>query len=121
MNCGNEVLIFNRGSPLEPLIWYELVVPWEMVHAQAVKNGVDRQEYVENSLLDMYAMCGHSVSEACAVFDHLTEKSVVSWTTMIAAYTHYGDGHAGIHLFRQMIQVCKSISLCFCTRISIWS
>ncbi|KAJ0979969.1 hypothetical protein J5N97_015443 [Dioscorea zingiberensis] len=76
----------------------------EVLHAQAVKCGVERQEYVENSLLDMYAMCGLSMSDALAVFDGMTEKSVVSWTTMIAGYTHRGDGHTGIHLYQQMIQ-----------------
>lgn len=99
---------FTLSSVIKACKGMDLQTSGEMLHAQAVKHGVDRQEYVENSLLDMYAMCGRSMSEACAVFDCLMEKSVVSWTTMIAAYTHHGDGHAGIHLFRQMIQVYKT-------------
>ncbi|KAM0954535.1 putative tetratricopeptide-like helical domain superfamily [Dioscorea sansibarensis] len=106
---------FTLSSVIKACKGIDLQTTGEMLHAQAVKNGVDRQEYVENSLLDMYAMCGHSVSEACAVFDRLTEKSVVSWTTMIAAYTHYGDGHAGIHLFRQMIQEGVGLNIFVCS------
>ncbi|KAH7676368.1 Tetratricopeptide-like helical domain-containing protein, partial [Dioscorea alata] len=95
---------FTLSSVIKACKGMDLQTSGEMLHAQAVKHGVDRHDYVENSLLDMYAMCGHGMSEACALFDCLMEKSVVSWTTMIAAYTHHGDGHAGIHLFRQMIQ-----------------
>ncbi|KAH7834355.1 hypothetical protein Vadar_015144 [Vaccinium darrowii] len=37
------------------------------------------------------------------VFGGILEKNSVSWTTLIAGYTHRGDGYSGLQAFRQML------------------
>ncbi|XP_008804283.3 putative pentatricopeptide repeat-containing protein At1g56570 [Phoenix dactylifera] len=80
-----------------------------VVHAVAVRRGVDRGTYVENALLDVYASCGggsddDGMDEARKAFEEMAERTAVSWTTMVAGYTHRGDGYAGVLVFRRMVQ-----------------
>ncbi|GAV80995.1 PPR domain-containing protein/PPR_2 domain-containing protein [Cephalotus follicularis] len=75
-----------------------------LVHGMAIKHGIQGSIYVDNALMDMYATCGASMDKACMVFLHLKERNAVSWTTMIAGYTHRGDGHGGLQIFRQMLR-----------------
>ncbi|CAI0441907.1 unnamed protein product [Linum tenue] len=44
--------------------------------------------YVQTSLLDMYSKCGNLVSSR-KVFDEMSERGVVSWTSMITTYCHF--------------------------------
>ncbi|KAL3620678.1 hypothetical protein CASFOL_035590 [Castilleja foliolosa] len=74
-----------------------------LVHGLALKNGVIGSLYVANTLMDMYATCCDCMGRACAVFEDIRVKNSVSWTTLITGYTHRGDGHGGLHVFRQML------------------
>jgi pentatricopeptide repeat protein len=40
--------------------------------------------------------------DACVVFHDIKEKNVVSWTTLIAGYTHRGNGSRAVQVFREM-------------------
>ncbi|CAA7054907.1 unnamed protein product [Microthlaspi erraticum] len=57
-----------------------------------------------NALIDMYSKCG-SVTEARDIFDNMTEKTVVSWTTMIAGYALNGVFLEALELFNKMIDL----------------
>ncbi|KAL6964596.1 putative pentatricopeptide repeat-containing protein [Sarracenia purpurea var. burkii] len=74
-----------------------------LVHGLAIKYGVVGCVYVDNALLELYATCCVSMEKACAVFQDIRTKNAVSWTTLIAGYTHRGDGYNGIQAFRQML------------------
>ncbi|VFQ62219.1 unnamed protein product [Cuscuta campestris] len=74
-----------------------------LVHGLVIKNGVHGSLYVANALLDVYSTLSTAMDDACAVFSEICEKNDVSWTTMIAGYTHRGDGYFGLHTFKQMI------------------
>lgn len=54
-----------------------------------------------NALLNMYANCG-SVGFARKVFDEMTDRDVVSWSSMIAAYVAGNSPLDGFHVFRRM-------------------
>ncbi|XP_011087505.1 putative pentatricopeptide repeat-containing protein At1g56570 isoform X2 [Sesamum indicum] len=82
-----------------------------LVHGLALKHGVLGSIYVRNALMDMYGMCCDGMDRACAVFEEIGVKNSVSWTTLIAAYTHLGDGHGGLRVFREMLLVCKLTGL----------
>ncbi|KAJ0247079.1 Pentatricopeptide repeat-containing protein [Hirschfeldia incana] len=73
------------------------------VDARAESNGLKRDNVmVCNALIDMYAKCG-SVIEARDIFDNMSEKTVVTWTTMIAGYALNGVFHEALVLFKTMI------------------
>ncbi|EEF49987.1 pentatricopeptide repeat-containing protein, putative [Ricinus communis] len=74
-----------------------------LVHGFAIKHGIEGSIFVDNALMDAYATCCVSMREACLVFCGIEVKNAVSWTTLIAGYTHKGDGHLGLQIFRQML------------------
>ncbi|KAI3445441.1 hypothetical protein Pfo_002106 [Paulownia fortunei] len=74
-----------------------------LAHGLALKHGVLGSIYVGNALMDMYGTCCDCMDRACAVFEEIGVKNSVSWTTLIAGYTHLGDGHGGLQVFRQML------------------
>ncbi|PKI76114.1 hypothetical protein CRG98_003475 [Punica granatum] len=74
-----------------------------LVHCLAFKLGLEGSMYVENALMDLYATLDLSMDDACVIFCNMDKKNAVSWTTLIAGYTHRGDGYNGLALFRQMV------------------
>ncbi|KAL2941687.1 hypothetical protein RDABS01_030037 [Bienertia sinuspersici] len=74
-----------------------------LVHGLAIKYGLMGSIYVDNSLMDVYATSCCSMKEACLVFHDVNPKTDVSWTTLIAGYTHKGDGYGGLRAFQQML------------------
>ncbi|KAG7546931.1 Pentatricopeptide repeat [Arabidopsis suecica] len=57
-----------------------------------------------NALIDMYSKCG-SIPEARDIFDNTPEKTVVTWTTMIAGYALNGIFLEAMELFSKMIDL----------------
>ena len=72
-----------------------------LVHAEAVKQGLNCNVYVGSSLISMYAKC-EKIDAAKKVFNGVIEKNVVLWNAMLGGYAQ--NGHAGevIELFSQM-------------------
>ncbi|KAJ0780306.1 putative tetratricopeptide-like helical domain superfamily [Helianthus annuus] len=68
-SCGRCLLFAAGGS----------------VHSEILKVGFDSDRFINNTLVRMYAAFG-SIGFAGQVFDEMTERDVVSWSSMIAAY-----------------------------------
>ncbi|MCO5605937.1 hypothetical protein L7F22_060123 [Adiantum nelumboides] len=72
------------------------------LHTQVINNGLCSQVAVGNALIDMYALC-QGFEDACAVFQRMPYKDVISWTSMLKIYAHYETlGLEGIQVFQQM-------------------
>ncbi|KAK3151008.1 hypothetical protein QOZ80_3AG0240440 [Eleusine coracana subsp. coracana] len=56
---------------------------------------------LENALMDMYSSCG-CLKEAREVFDSMSTRDVISWTSMISAYGKHGHGREAVDLFEKM-------------------
>nr|GEX80010.1 pentatricopeptide repeat-containing protein DOT4, chloroplastic [Tanacetum cinerariifolium] len=54
-----------------------------------------------NTLCDIYSKCG-DMDAAMQVFENMDERSVVSWTSMIAGYARKGQSDEAIGLFLDM-------------------
>ncbi|KAK6126367.1 hypothetical protein DH2020_039892 [Rehmannia glutinosa] len=54
------------------------------------------------ALIDMHAKCG-SIEIAREVFDKMTQRNVISWSTMIAAHGYHGEGSKALDLFHMML------------------
>ena len=74
------------------------------IHDHVVQSEVPLNNYVINTLLNMYIKCGTMV-DARQVFDKLRKKDVVSWTLMIGGYARHGHVNEAFALFSQMRQV----------------
>lgn len=71
------------------------------LHGFVVRSGFDQDVYVGTSLIDFYSKNGN-IEEARLVFDQLSEKTAVTWTTIIAGYTKCGRSAVSLELFAQM-------------------
>eukprot|EP00257_Ricinus_communis_P018065 XP_015576663.1 pentatricopeptide repeat-containing protein DOT4, chloroplastic [Ricinus communis] len=72
-----------------------------VLHAFAIKAQLDQRMTFVNTLLDMYSKCG-DLNNAIRVFQKMGERSVVSWTSLIAGYAREGLSGEGIRLFHEM-------------------
>eukprot|EP01018_Ginkgo_biloba_P013186 Gb_32455 [translate_table: standard] len=73
------------------------------IHKRIITSGFQRDVFLENALVDMYAKC-RSIEYARHVFDKMPRRDVVSWNVMIAAYAWHGPSEEALTLFHQMQQ-----------------
>ncbi|KAE8690420.1 condensin complex subunit 1-like [Hibiscus syriacus] len=74
------------------------LVEGQQVHQTTVKTVYRHSEIVVYALINMYSKCGE-LSIARRMFDGglISQREVVSWNDMIAAYAHHGCGrHSGM-------------------------
>ncbi|KAJ1272625.1 hypothetical protein BS78_06G217600 [Paspalum vaginatum] len=73
----------------------------KQIHCFAVRHCLDTNVFVGTALVDMYSKCG-LISTAEHVFAGMTEKSTVSYTTMISGLGQHGFGERALSLFYSM-------------------
>eukprot|EP01018_Ginkgo_biloba_P031701 Gb_03137 [translate_table: standard] len=73
----------------------------KLIHACIVKTGSEVDHYTGNCLVNMYVKCGN-IMDARQVFDKMTDRNVISWTAMIAAYAQNEQGEEALQFFCQM-------------------
>ncbi|KAH1075300.1 hypothetical protein J1N35_027628 [Gossypium stocksii] len=75
------------------------------MHVYADKNGFGGSLRINNALIDMYAKCG-SLERAKNVFEKMTSRNVISWTSMINAFAIHGDANNALRYFQKMKEAC---------------
>ncbi|XP_010272360.1 PREDICTED: pentatricopeptide repeat-containing protein At5g04780-like isoform X2 [Nelumbo nucifera] len=98
----------------------------KQVHALAMKAGFEYDSYVVNSLIDSYGKCSH-IEDATRIFEECPFGDVASFTSMITAYSQYGQGEEALKLFLKMLDmglrpdgfVCSSL-LNACANLSAY-
>ncbi|XP_010258195.1 PREDICTED: putative pentatricopeptide repeat-containing protein At1g69350, mitochondrial [Nelumbo nucifera] len=72
------------------------------MHGQIVKTGFESNEYVQNSLIDMFSKCGF-VDTAYRIFSRIQWKSIITWNSMIGGFAQSGFSIEAIGLFDVML------------------
>lgn len=78
----------------------------QVVHSLATKVGIELDEFLGCSLVDMYSKCGLAV-DALKVFMRIKDPDVVAWSAMITCLDQQGLWQEAAHIFRLMR--CKGI------------
>ncbi|XP_058086467.1 pentatricopeptide repeat-containing protein At1g06140, mitochondrial-like [Magnolia sinica] len=73
----------------------------EMIHGYIIRNGYIRDQFIQNSLIDMYSKSGSLVA-AGKLMDRLSCRDVVSWTSVISGFVVEGLIEKALVLFFQM-------------------
>uniref|UniRef100_A0A7N0ZVG3 DYW domain-containing protein n=1 Tax=Kalanchoe fedtschenkoi TaxID=63787 RepID=A0A7N0ZVG3_KALFE len=73
----------------------------KVVHQQLVCCGCGEDVFVNAGLIDMYAKCGE-VGVARKVFDEMSMRDLVPWTSMISGYAHNGCSGEVLEFFELM-------------------
>lgn len=91
------------------------------IHGFVLKNGLDGDVFVHNSLMQMYSECG-SVVSARLVFDLMAERDSVSWSTMIRSYVRNRLLTEALEVVREMhIMHVKPSEVAMLSMVSLFS
>jgi pentatricopeptide repeat protein len=72
--CGNDSALYKGQE----------------IHIQLVKQGIEKDVFVCNTLVDTYAKCG-SLAEAQGVYERLSGRDMITWNALITGYAQIGD------------------------------
>ncbi|KAF5208298.1 Pentatricopeptide repeat-containing protein [Thalictrum thalictroides] len=75
----------------------------KQIHSQVIKTNYISYMHVASSLIEMYANCGN-LAEADLIFNEMTMPDVVTWNSIIKAYSLQGCPKKALNLFRKMIE-----------------
>ncbi|XP_058222071.1 pentatricopeptide repeat-containing protein At2g37310-like [Rhododendron vialii] len=76
----------------------------KMFHAFVVQNGFDSDVFTMNPLVTYYSRCD-DVASARKLFDAMPEKDIVTWNSMIAAYSQEGYYEDCKRLYREILDL----------------
>ncbi|KAH7426998.1 hypothetical protein KP509_10G025700 [Ceratopteris richardii] len=71
------------------------------IHSEVIKNGLDLDLYIGNSLITMYGTCG-KVEDAESVFERVQQRDVVTWSALMTGYANDGLGKEVLQTFNKM-------------------
>lgn len=79
------------------------------IHDHIVRSDIKLDIVVENALVAMYGQC-RELEIARQLFDNMSQKNLVSWSSMIAGYAQNGYANEALGLFRVMQHNCLIIN-----------
>ncbi|KAJ4720568.1 Pentatricopeptide repeat-containing protein [Melia azedarach] len=72
----------------------------KQLHGFAIKAAIDWNVFVGTALLDVYAKCG-LIKDACRVFECMSERNEVTWSSMVAGFVQNELYEEAFALFRR--------------------
>lgn len=112
----NEPDNFTFASILTACANATAIEQGKQVHAIILKSDFKVDTALTNALITLYCRAG-CIKDAKRVFSAISEKNVVSWTSMISGYTQCGYCKEALRLFDQM--KCEGIKPNFKTFIAL--
>ncbi|XP_068666990.1 pentatricopeptide repeat-containing protein At1g08070, chloroplastic-like [Aristolochia californica] len=73
----------------------------EQIHALLEKFGFGIHVFAGNSLIRLYAGCG-KVDKARRLFERMSDRSIVTWNSLLSGYTETGEWEEVVKLFCEM-------------------
>ncbi|XP_021745711.1 pentatricopeptide repeat-containing protein At4g14050, mitochondrial-like [Chenopodium quinoa] len=74
----------------------------KQLHCLVILLGFERNLYISNSLVDMYAKCSDLLA-AKGIFSYISNRDVVSWTSIIVAMAQHGQAKEALALYDEMV------------------
>ncbi|XP_038714632.1 putative pentatricopeptide repeat-containing protein At5g52630 [Tripterygium wilfordii] len=79
------------------------VAETQIIHAHIIKTETYKDYYVMTFLVNVYAKC-RAMEDARRVFDALTLKNVVAWTSLMTGYVQNSLPEIAIQVFNEMLE-----------------
>ncbi|KAJ0076929.1 hypothetical protein Patl1_35727 [Pistacia atlantica] len=99
----NEVDEITLVNILQVCKYFVRPIECKSVHCVILRMAYESNAAVINSLVDAYAKC-YVIEVAWELFSAMKRRDVVSWSTMIAGFTHCGMPDEAISVFQEMNQ-----------------
>ncbi|KAF8047460.1 hypothetical protein N665_3011s0006 [Sinapis alba] len=100
---GTEPDEIAMGSVISACANLGVLEKAKWIHEYMHLNGFESSLTVNNALINMYAKCG-GLDAARDVFEKMPTKNVVSWSSMINAFSMHGEANDALTLFARMKQ-----------------
>ncbi|BFG30896.1 hypothetical protein CerSpe_171700 [Prunus speciosa] len=101
LETGVEPDNFTYPVLLKACAWLLAIEEGMQIHGHILKLGLENDVFVQNSLISMYGKCGE-LELSCTVFEQMDQKSVASWSAIIAAHANLGMWCECLMLFGDM-------------------
>lgn len=75
----------------------------KQLHCLVILLGFERNLFISNSLIDMYAKCSDLLA-AKDIFSCISKRDVVSWTSIIVGMAQHGQGKEALSLYDEMVK-----------------
>lgn len=75
----------------------------QMIHGHIMKSGKQEDLFVMTSLVNVYGKCG-AMEAARKVFDKLSKRNVVTWTSLMSGYVHNLKPESAVQVFVEMLE-----------------
>ncbi|XXG67489.1 hypothetical protein AAC387_Pa06g0827 [Persea americana] len=75
----------------------------ERIRNLAEESGLDKDIFVSNALIGMYAKCG-SLIDGIQVFERMPQRDIVSWNSIISAYVQEGFEEEAIVKVQELVR-----------------
>lgn len=106
VSTESEPDVFTYSFLLSACARGGLVREGEQVHAIVLAKGFCSNVFVDTNLINFYARHG-GVEQARHVFDDMSQRSVVSWNSILAGYVRCGDFDGAGGVFDEM--PCRNV------------
>uniref|UniRef100_A0A7N2MGQ5 Pentatricopeptide repeat-containing protein n=2 Tax=Quercus lobata TaxID=97700 RepID=A0A7N2MGQ5_QUELO len=71
------------------------------LHNLIIKVGLEDENFVASSLIDMYSKCG-AIEDAVHYFNRAQQKDIVVWNSLLAGHAHQGNSEEVLQAFNEM-------------------
>ncbi|KAI5679658.1 hypothetical protein M9H77_00885 [Catharanthus roseus] len=101
------------------------ILYFKAIHAKIIVSGFEANIFLNNILISVYSKYGHWQC-ACYLFDRLSERNLITWSTMISVYAQHGLNKEALVVFFNFIRngvenpnefILATVIRC-CTRLS---
>lgn len=99
---GTKPDLFTLSSVLSVCSSLMALDQGEQVHAQTIKSGYLADLILGTSLVNMYSKCGN-IDKAAKAFTEMQTKTMISWSSMISAFSQHGRSQEALQLFEEML------------------
>ncbi|KAK9168379.1 hypothetical protein Syun_000519 [Stephania yunnanensis] len=120
LDTGIECDEFTYSNILKAASSLPSLAAGEQIHSCIIKTKYEANMHVASSLVEMYTNCG-ILANAERVFNQMREQDVVSWNSMVKAYSQHGHPNKAILLFHKMAEGIRPTSATFVSVISACS
>ncbi|TKY74307.1 Pentatricopeptide repeat-containing protein [Spatholobus suberectus] len=82
---------------------YQAIKHAKSLHSLIIKLGLFNHVFLLNNMISVYAKCSHFY-DARTLFDEMPHRNIISYTTMVSAFTNSGRPHEALTLYNHMLE-----------------
>ncbi|XP_008456092.1 pentatricopeptide repeat-containing protein At3g24000, mitochondrial isoform X2 [Cucumis melo] len=103
-SAGIEFDQFNFSTSLSVAADLAMLEEGQQLHGSTIKLGFELDHFITNAAMDMYGKCGE-LDDALRILPQPTDRSRLSWNTMISIFARHGHFRKAKETFHEMLKL----------------